>query len=1076
MNRSQSYPYPYLVIRASAGTGKTFRLSSQYIGLLHRDVAIDEILATTFTKKAAGEIMQRILLRLAEAVLVAEKRQELAESIHASDLTAERCEQLLMQVARNLHRLRISTLDSFFAQLARTHSLEMGLPPQWQIADEFDKSQLQDVAIDAVLQANSETVVTRLMHLVGKGNANRSVGELIRRQVRSLHEMFLASDSEAWEQVPRHKPLKFAELGELLEQLAVAPLPEDKRAIAARDKDCQHVATENWDDLLKGGLASKIHKGQTTYQRKEIPPETVTLYEQLLVHVRAVFLNQLANQNMATYELLEKFDEQLQSVKLEKQLLTFDDVKHSVNKHFGSQWSSAGGQQRMSYRMDGTIRHLLLDEFQDTSVEQWQVLDPLAKRVLGDANGSLFCVGDPKQAIYGWRGGVAEIFDVVEKLPEVQTEPLIRSYRFGPIISDCTNDVFNKLLDHPTLGNLQPAIEGWTSQFPDHEAVYSTRPGYVAIETAPLQEKSAGENSASQPEATLAFAAGRITELTEKTPDCSIGVLVRKNASVARLTYELNRRGVLASEEGGRPLTDAASVRIILSTLRWVDQPGDKTAWFHTVHSPLSVGLGMAVNASPRQRAQLAAKIRTTLATEGYGDTIRQWAESLVAHSSAREASRLRQLVELAHRYEPQASLRPGDFVRMAKQQKVSAPEAASVRVMTIHQAKGLQFDIVVLPELDDSLTRKGGGDFAMARDGTIGPIQAVCLHRNEKIREFLPKNLQQMFDDGRNNEIAEALCRLYVAITRPVHALHLIIAPSKEKETMLPKSAAGLLRAALVDNNPIEEKSTVYERGNPDWHEKLERRKGSVVPKIVPAEKSIADLAGVLPKSTPHPQWSSPSKLGHGKGGKLFDGFRTDRSEALCRGTIVHAWLESIEWIDESLDESFGNGSPGDGVLSTIARKHGANQEEIDKLLAEFHTMLASGATAHWLQSSAYQPPAELPLSASILSELSAGPLQLEVRNEQRIACQMGEHLLAGNIDRLVLVRREDKLLAADIIDFKTDAISPDDSTAVDTLAERYQPQIAAYRHAVAEMFRLSPERITARLLFLAVGETVDL
>ena len=1064
MNRSQAYPHPYLVIRASAGTGKTFRLSSQYIGLLYRDVTLDEILATTFTKKAAGEIMQRILLRLAEAVLVDDKRQLLAESIDVSDLTAARCEQLLLRVVRNLHRLRISTLDSFFAQLAKTHSLEMGLPPQWSIANEFAQSQFQDVAIDAVLQTNPEAEVSRIMHLVGKGNANRSVGELIRSQVRNLHETFLASDPEAWEQVPRPKPLKFLELSELLEQLAEAPLPDDKRVTKAHGEACERAGSENWDDLITKGIASKVLAGQTTFQRKELPPETIVLYEQLLSHVRAVFLNQLANQNSATYELLEKFDNQLQSIKLEKQLLTFDDVKHSVNKHCGSQWASASDQQRMSYRMDGTIRHLLLDEFQDTSVEQWQVLAPLANRVLGDPNGSLFCVGDPKQAIYGWRGGVAEIFDVVEKLPEVQTEPLFKSYRFGPVISDCTNDVFNKLLDHPNLDKLQPAIEGWTSQFPDHKAVNKFLPGYVAIETAPL-----GEN---QSDATLAYSADRIAELTERIPDCSIGVLVRTNSSVARLTYELNRRGVTASEEGGRPLTDAASVRLILSVLRWADQPGNKIAWFHSAHSPLADGLGMTVNASPRQRAQLAAKIRTALATAGYGATVRQWAESLVPHASAREASRLRQLVELALRYEPQATLRPSDFVRMAQQEKVSAPEATNVRIMTIHQAKGLQFDIVVLPELDGDLVRKGGGRFAMAREGTIGGIKAVCLYRNMAIREFLPKRMQQMFDDGRENEITEALCRLYVAITRPVHALHMIVAPSKAREKTLPKSSAGLLRAALVGNDPLVEQSIVYERGNQKWYENLERRKKIVVPKVVPKEKAISDLASSLPQSTPQPQWSSPSKLGHGKGGMLFEGFNSGRSQALRRGTIIHAWFEKIEWLDESLE----TGLPGDDVLAAIARKHGAVQEELDKLLAEFHTMLASGATAHWLKLESYQPPTELLLPESLLNELSAGPLQVEVRNEQRIACHKDEHLLAGNIDRLVLMHRGGELMAADIIDFKTDAVSPDDPGAIAALAERYEPQLTAYRHAVAEMFRLPPERIAARLVFLAVGHVAEL
>ena len=121
--------YPHTLIRASAGTGKTFQLSNRYLGLMQAGAMPDQILATTFTRKAAGEILDRVVVRLAEAALNEPARRELAKWLSSPSLSQDRCHQLLQVLIRQLHRLKICTLDSFFAQLAGSFSLELGLPP-----------------------------------------------------------------------------------------------------------------------------------------------------------------------------------------------------------------------------------------------------------------------------------------------------------------------------------------------------------------------------------------------------------------------------------------------------------------------------------------------------------------------------------------------------------------------------------------------------------------------------------------------------------------------------------------------------------------------------------------------------------------------------------------------------------------------------------------------------------------------------------------------------------------------------------------------------------------------------------
>src|SRR3954453_6606123 len=116
MNATKSFPH--VVIRASAGTGKTYQLAVRFIGLLAAGARPDEILATTFTRKAAGEILDRVLSWLARAAANDKERARLSEAIGDKSLSSQRCRELLTATLRRLHTLRVGTLDSYFLQIA----------------------------------------------------------------------------------------------------------------------------------------------------------------------------------------------------------------------------------------------------------------------------------------------------------------------------------------------------------------------------------------------------------------------------------------------------------------------------------------------------------------------------------------------------------------------------------------------------------------------------------------------------------------------------------------------------------------------------------------------------------------------------------------------------------------------------------------------------------------------------------------------------------------------------------------------------------------------------------------------
>ena len=186
---SHQHP-PHLLIRASAGTGKTFQLSNRFLGLLEKEIAPDQILATTFTRKAAQEILDRILERLAREALEAntpplasrpKPQQQTLFDIEANievvpdtnTSTATQQQILLGRLMRQLHRIRVSTLDSFFGQIAGSCSLELGLPPGWRMLDELEDSVLRDEAIAHVLTNDQGNALKTLLPLLTKGDANR---------------------------------------------------------------------------------------------------------------------------------------------------------------------------------------------------------------------------------------------------------------------------------------------------------------------------------------------------------------------------------------------------------------------------------------------------------------------------------------------------------------------------------------------------------------------------------------------------------------------------------------------------------------------------------------------------------------------------------------------------------------------------------------------------------------------------------------------------------------------------------------------------------------------------------------
>lgn len=1053
----------YELIRASAGSGKTFQLSGHFLRQLFEGHPPESILATTFTRKAAGEILGRVLLRLAAAAQDTKECQDLAEFMKPAKVTQQIAKDLLAATTAQLHRMRVCTLDSFFQQLARSLTLELGLPPGWSIIDEHEQRKLRQQAIDAVLAQQMPKDAQRLMQMLAKGRSKRSVRDLIDDTVLQFHELFLLTDADAWNKIPRPTRLTGPELEEAFREISATTPLNEKRVIKAVREDVERARAGQWDKFIDKGLAKKVFEQDPTYYKKPLPGDLVEAYERLLTHARAELLDLVGQQTRATYSLIDRFDCEYSRLRAEHGWMGFNDVTRRLAHSEGA----ATGDQ-MNFRMDSSLQHLLLDEFQDTSPDQWRILKRLALKIAEQPdNTSFFCVGDPKQAIYGWRGGVAAILDAVEQtVPNLTSRSLDQSRRSSSAVIETVNKVFSHISQHDNLSDYGPACFTWQQNFPEHSTARTELPGYTELKTSPEFE---GESKAERQGPYFQWLAREIQQLHEQCPGAEIGVLTRRNSTVARLVHELRLLGVSASEEGGTAPTDSPAVLAVLSLLHLASHPGCQVSRFHVATSPLAGLVELTSWTDNKAAANTAEEIRTRLMDDGYGRTLQWISEAIQPHCNQRDILRLQQIVAEGWQFDKAPSLNPAEFVRLLENSRLNRAEAAAVRVMTVHQSKGLEFEIVVLPELDTNLFRAPSAAAGISAPGESP--DKVCIWRSKAIRSLLPKPLQKAFKQTIAKDVSEALCLLYVALTRPVNALHMFIPPVTSSRT--PASFAGVLMASLTEDRLAPADTTVFRMGDPNWFEQLPEMTtaaartpsstGKVSRRIQLA--STRERSRGLRREAPSRHEETRLNLPFAGGAPRKKSTDSSTLDPKLRGTVIHTWFEHIQWIDNG-------GLPDDEKLDQLVASLLIPADELSKLKLTFRKMLQQDGTVEALTVDGVL---NLPQFETHAAKVRNGKAVLRVEPERPFVIKRNGAIVVGTIDRLVLLELNGKLVAADILDYKTDRLTGNRESWIADRIQHYGGQLEEYRNAVNACFGIPVTHISTRLLLLEADAVVS-
>jgi len=1047
---------PLSMVKASAGSGKTHFLSGHLLALLCSGESPSKILASTFTRKAAGEMFQRVITRLLDAILNADGPGALQNSLNLNILLNQ---EAVMKTLRNLlqeqDRIRISTLDSFFVSLGQGFFTEFGLPNNWRIADTWESERIEESAIEQTIRSLGKEDMSAIMSLIS-GNAQASqVRKFLLRQIRDLYQEFLTAPPKYWgiieEEIdPNNNQLEVCEALKKSSQLKIDGKPLNGHLINQINPIIDDLENSRWEMILEREFCNKVSlQGIDTYHNKQIPFEIIESVTFAVELARAEVIKSIQAQSIGYAAILSKFQFELFTRSVSEGTLSFRELAYCLSTQANSIKT-----QDVFYRLDSIISHLLLDEFQDTSTLQWGTLEPLASEIISKASTehTFLAVGDVKQAIYSWRGGTAELFDELTKeYPSLGDDPLElnKTYRSYPGIVDFINTLFLDLASNPAISELAEVTSSWNRNFHRHESSKSEQCGIISVKSIEIstpddQIETKTNPSKSEIEVEILKQLHQDLEpLYHNQKIHSIGILCRTNTQIQKIERFLRNLSIPTSGAGGEPLSHSRIIQLFISLTSLADHPDDTLAYAHIMDSALREKvIELEGDAASKSPYLLSHALRRRILKNGLSHFLRSYSHVFIRQSSDSDLRKINYALSLALGFERKGITHISDFEKILESSSLETSSSSKVKVMTFHKSKGLEFDVVFLPFTDEPFYRPQRLNVLKDQKSPLQPPHKVIKNCSSKLRRYYPE-LEEMYDQWIHAQVMEGLCLSYVALTRAIHSLYIYVPPQKNTASSN-YSLASLLRGRFPDDSS----SILYyeDKGYPDVH----------ISNAAPTSLQNPNHEDLLSEIVDIPTFSiqrnirkkSPSELETSPLKRIQDSLEKDNNKGSNFGSIVHSILEKIRWIEEESDvERF--------IKKELSQLNDSDlSEQISNYLLN---ALSSPEIASIFQESNFQ-------SNVNLTKIS---YELDVETEIPFSLLQEGTLISGRLDRLILSKHEASFVYAHIYDFKT---------GKEANLKLLEKQKAAYELFVMKKYGLGKNTIETNFAFLSSGKIVSI
>lgn len=1068
------------IVQAPAGSGKTELLIQRYLRLLPTVTAPEEILAITFTRKAAAEMRNRVLAALDSATGPEPESEHARQTWQLARDARAHADTEGWQLVEHPSRMRIFTIDALNAALARQMPVLSrlgGMPATSERPQELYREAAR--ATLAELDAgddNAAHVAHLLRHLDGdQMRAEQLLAEMLahreqwlvpildaRESARSMLEAVLEREitgalRSVCQALPPGSGSEIAELATYAAgNLKRAEIESPILACAGLDAlpgdtSEQLPAWLGIAELLMtkdGGWRKSPNKtvgmpadDKTMKARMQELLATLadaTAFAANLHVLRALpparFTDRQWEMLAALTDLLPRAAAQLQLVFAARSEVDFSEVAQAALQALGEPQAPTDLALALDYRM----RHILVDEFQDTSARQYALLAQLTNGWTGDDGRTLFVVGDPMQSIYRFREAEVGLYlqARAQGIGNLALEPLRLSVNFRSQagIVDWVNKCFREVM--PAAENIADGAVAYAESVP-----FDPSRSSAAVSVHPAFARDSAQE------------ADRVLEIVQASlrEGGSTAILVRARPHLAAIVPRLRAEGLPVRALGIERLADRPVVQDLLALTRALLHPADRTAWLALLRAPwggltladlLALAgddptalIGMRLDSADiskdgharLQRVQaalesaLANRARRNLRDMVEGAWLKLGGPACVPESAWGDADAFFELLE---GLEQAADLDDPPGLEEAFGELWAAPDpnaGDALQVMTMHQAKGLEFDHVILPGLGRR-PRNASSPLLIwmqrPREHGLSDLLIAPLHprdgERDPVYEYV-RGLQQRRDRLEQGRL------LYVAATRARRRLHLLghVTPrvDKEGEISLPAPAATTLLAQLWSSVCGE-----FERA----FDTAAEAPGSPIGELPTVEASLQRLVADwrLP-SAPDPVATTPPQAMAADDGIIE--FRWAGETARRVGTVVHRALQIIAregaaaWPAERLQAA----AP---AVRALLVQGGVGATELDAALArclDALTRTLGDSTGRWLLD----------------------PGHADAHSEYALSAMLDGRLVTGIIDR--------SFVDADgvrwIVDYKTGAHEGGSlETFLAAERERYAPQLARYARLV--------------------------
>ena len=863
------------VYKASAGSGKTFTLATEYIKLLiNNPQCYRQILAVTFTNKATEEMKTRILSQLYGIWQQLPESRRYAQKIE-NDLNASP-EQVSRQAGIALHNLlhnysyfRVETIDSFFQSVLRNLARELDLTPNLRIG--LNDIQVEEQAVDQIIDALSSTdlllqwLLSYIMDNISEDRSWNVIGQ-IKKFGKNIFSDVYKENSDALQQLfadehffdrytQKLRDLRrmasermmsiadafFAELE--AEQLGVEDLQYGKQGVAGmflkirQGEFSEKIVGKRVADCLDNPekWCSKTHR-----RREEICRLGATSLGEILRYAVA--------EQPRQYSLYQSAGLTLRHLSQLRLLGTIEQKVHQLNDE-SNRFLLSDTQQLLHGLIEGSdtpfifekmgsrLEHIMIDEFQDTSTVQWQNFKVLLSEAMSHEDSHNLIVGDVKQSIYRWRGGdwrllahIADDFKPADKQLDLRT--LDTNYRSSRRVVAFNNAFFSIAAQTEDAKAYDDVVQRVPDDRPSDGFVELTLLPSTDYQTDLLQR--------------LTHDIGQL--IAGGVEPSHIAVLVRSNRHIpliaSHLMEQLSGVGVV-SDEAFR-LDASPAVVCIMQALHYLIQPDDDIARaflskMHTgqLDGPLPEGFTADLLMMPlcdlTERLYHLFHLNDLPGQTAYVNTFFDHVADYVSQQTSDVGGLLREWDE------------------SIGAKTIQSPEINGVRLISIHKSKGLEFPHVFIPFCDWRLEHAD---------------VLWCQPREEPFCELplVPVDYSQggmrgtvyeaCYDEEHRQIMVDNLNLLYVAFTRAVQSLHVYgkrgsrASRSYLIEQVIPQLATSL-DGAIVEGEGEAGAPLYFSYGQPE--KPTEKQPATLHPEK-PAEKQAATLNPFLtPPQTKH-------------------------------------------------------------------------------------------------------------------------------------------------------------------------------------------------------------------------------